>query len=133
MRLTRCALAAASVAASVSAFGLPLFLMDRISHGSDAARVRMVGASGTSLGKAESSWPLSTNPGPQESVRPCHSYGGPYCERVAAYWGGCDREWGLSFGIKNPNWICPHDPRPTSSATPTPSATPTSSGSSSSS
>ncbi|MFJ9844614.1 hypothetical protein ACIRYZ_30040 [Kitasatospora sp. NPDC101155] len=117
MRLTRGALAAATVAASVSAFGLPLLLMDRTPHGSDATRVRMVGVSGTSLSNAESSWPLSTNPGPQESARPCYSYGGPYCGWVGAYWGGCDREWGLSFGIKNPNWICPHDPRPSPSAT----------------
>lgn len=122
MRLTRCALAAASVAASVSAFGLPLFLMNRTSHGSDDTRVRMVGSSGTSLSRAESSWPLSTNPGPQESVRPCQSYGGPYCVWVGKYWGGCDREWGLSFGIKSPNLICPHDPRPSSSATSEPSA-----------
>lgn len=118
MRLTRCALVAATVAASASAFGLPLFFMGRMSHGSDATRVRMVSASGTSWSKAESSWALSTNPGPQDSVRPCHSYGGPYCGWVGAYWGGCDREWGLSYGVKNPAWICPHDPRPSSSATP---------------
>ncbi|MFE7524493.1 hypothetical protein ACFU7Y_02045 [Kitasatospora sp. NPDC057542] len=117
MRLTRCALVAAMVAASASAFGLPLFFMDRMSHGSDATRVRMVSSSGTSQSRAESSWPLSTNPGPQESVRPCHSYGGPYCGWVEIYWGGCDREWGLSFGIKNPGRICPHDLRASSSAT----------------
>ncbi|MFJ9445182.1 hypothetical protein ACIRRH_25440 [Kitasatospora sp. NPDC101235] len=120
MRLTRCALVAATVAACASAFGLPLFFMDRMSHGSDATRVRMVSASGTSWSKAGSSWPLSTNPGPQGSVRPCQSYGGPYCGWVEIYWGGCDKEWGLSFGIKNPDRICPHDPRPSSSATPEP-------------
>lgn len=132
MRLIRCALAAATVAASASAIGLPLFLTDWMPESSDATQVRMVSAPGIARSKAESPQPPFTIPGPQVSPPPCFSYGGPYCGWVATYWGGCDKEWGLSYGFKNPDWICPHDPRPSPSATPSPSDTSASAGSSSS-
>jgi hypothetical protein len=116
MRLTRCALAASAAAASASAFGLPLLLTDSTPRTSDVGQVRMVGAVGTSRSEAELPWPFSTDPGGQDPAPPCSSYGGPYCGRVRTYWGGCDRDWGLSYGIKNPEVLCRHDPRPSPSA-----------------
>jgi hypothetical protein len=124
MRLIRCGLAAATVAVSASAIGLPLSFTDWMPQISGATQVRMVSAPGISRSKAESPQPPFANPGPQLSAPPCYSYGGPYCGWVATYWGGCDREWGLSFGIKSPYWICPHDPRPSPSDAPSPSPSP---------
>ncbi|MFE0329275.1 hypothetical protein ACFW08_21295 [Streptomyces sp. NPDC058960] len=152
MRLIRYGLAAATVAASASAIGLPLSITGWMPRSPDATQVRVVSASGISPSEtepaqppsetesaqppseAESAQPPFPNPGPQAWARPCYSYGGPYCGWVGTYWGGCDREWGLSFGIKSPYWICPHDPRPSpsdppaSSASPSPSDTPSPSG-----
>lgn len=131
MRLIRCALAAATVAASAPAIGLLPYFTDLMPQSSHATQVRMVSATGTSRSNAESPQPPFTIPGAHESVPPCYSYGGPYCGWVRPYWGGCDWEWGLSFGFKNPDWLCPHDPRPSPSATPSPSDTSASAGSSS--
>ncbi|MEU6774904.1 hypothetical protein [Streptomyces sp. NPDC046759] len=41
---------------------------------------------------------------------------------MRTYWGGCDKEWGLSYGVKDPNWLCPHDPLPSASASASSSA-----------
>lgn len=124
MRLTRGALAAATVAVSASAIGLPLFFTDWMPQSSDATQVRMVSAAGISRNKAEAPQLPVTDPGPQASAPPCYSYGGPYCGWVREYRGGCDKEWGLSYGIKDPDWICRHDPRPSPSATRSSSASP---------
>ncbi len=123
MRSTRRALAASIVAASASAFGLTVLFMGGTSQSSDATQVRTVNALGTSQSEAESSWSPSTDPDSDDSVPRCFSYGGPYCGWVRAYWGGCDRDWGLSYGFKDPDVLCPHDPRPSPSATASPSAT----------
>ncbi|MFD0396598.1 hypothetical protein ACFVHI_00720 [Kitasatospora sp. NPDC127121] len=123
MRSTRRALAASIVAASASAFGLTVLFMGGTSQSSDATQVRTVNALGASQSEAESSWSPSTDPDSDDSVPRCFSYGGPYCGWVRAYWGGCDRDWGLSYGFKDPDVLCPHDPRPSPSATASPSAT----------
>ncbi|MFD7827248.1 hypothetical protein [Kitasatospora sp. NPDC059803] len=127
MRSTRRALAASIVAASASAFGLTVLFMGGTSQSSDATQVRTVNALGASQSEAESSWSPSTDPDSDDSVPRCFSYGGPYCGWVRAYWGGCDRDWGLSYGFKDPDVLCPHDPRPSPSATASPSATSSSS------
>ncbi|MFI6357775.1 hypothetical protein ACIBJF_35265 [Streptomyces sp. NPDC050743] len=127
MHLIRGVLAAATVAASTSAVGLAFFA-DWMPRSADATQVRMVSAAGLSRGEAESSQSPSTEPVPQQSALPCWSYGGPYCGWVGTYWGGCDEEWGLSFGFKNPDWLCPHDPLPSPSASLSPSGTSASSG-----
>ncbi|WP_146067828.1 hypothetical protein [Streptomyces sp. Ru72] len=128
MRLIRCGLAAATVAASASAIGLLLPATGWMPRSSDATQVRVVAASGISWSEGDSPQPPFPNTGPQASAPPCYSYGGPYCGWVGTYWGGCDREWGLSFGIKSPYRICPHDPRPSPSDTPGSSGSPSPSG-----
>jgi hypothetical protein len=127
MHLIRGVLAAATVAASTSAVGLAFFA-DWMPRSADATQVRMVSAAGLSRGEAESSQSPSAEPVPQQSALPCWSYGGPYCGWVRTYWGGCDEEWGLSFGFKNSDWLCPHDPLPSASASLSPSGTSASSG-----
>lgn len=127
MRLIRCALAAATVAASASAIGLPLFFTDWMPQSSGATQVRMVNAPGLPRGKGESPQAPFANPGPQERDGRCDNYGGPYCGWVRKYWGGCDREWGLSYGFKHDH-LCRHDPRPSPSATSSPSDTSSPSG-----
>ncbi|WP_331743392.1 hypothetical protein [Kitasatospora sp. NBC_01300] len=127
MRTTRRALAASIAAASVSAFGLALLFTGGTSQSSDATQVRTVNALGASQSEAESSWSPSTGPDSDDLVPRCFSYGGPYCGWVRAYWGGCDRDWGLSYGFKDPDVLCPHDPRPSPSAAASPSATPSAS------
>ncbi|TQK98555.1 hypothetical protein FB563_3588 [Streptomyces puniciscabiei] len=135
MRLTRCALAAATAAASASAVALLFFPPHWSSWGSDVTQVRTVSAMGASRDRTEPPEPSVTDPVPQASAPPCRSYGGPYCGWVRAYRGGCDWVWGLSYGIKDPDVPCPHDPRPSpsaaasSSAAPSPSESTASSGS----
>ncbi|MBO1418273.1 hypothetical protein J0670_27150, partial [Streptomyces sp. FH025] len=50
---------------------------------------------------------------------------------MRTYWGGCDWDWGLSYGFKNPDLLCFHDPRPKPTDTPSAAATPSASATSS--
>ncbi|MGQ5636218.1 MULTISPECIES: hypothetical protein [unclassified Streptomyces] len=133
MRLTRCALAAATVAACASAVAVPFVATHFTSPGSGVEHVRMVSALGAERIRAESPEPSPVDPSPQTPpAPPCRSYGGPYCGWVRAYHGGCDWVWGLSYGIKDPDFLCPHDPRPSPSAAASSSASPSPSGATSS-
>ncbi|MEW2159586.1 hypothetical protein AB0950_30550 [Streptomyces sp. NPDC007189] len=124
MRLTRCALAAATVTVSASAVALSFFYTHFTAPSSDVEQVRMVSAMGAARSKAESPEPSAMDPLPKVWEPPCYSYGGPYCGWVREYRGGCDWEWGLSYGIKDPRVLCPHDPRPSPSAAASSSAGP---------